>query len=295
MHLYTSSVGFSKIKERDFIDWVQKNNALQSADYKDYSRNIDRGFALIPVSKNTALYSTYLEGEIKTIAPMVEGIEYDLPMEIEVERHSMTETFSVCTDGIKTGATIIFYLVNTYDYLINSQELEYDWNVRNTLKALRVKLGALAVSGMVLLPVSMEMKYADKYLDALSARKELLKAAKDGDEQAMESLTIEDLDTYAEISRRITHEDVFTIVDSSFMPIGVECDIYSVVGEILSVEIQENTFTKEEMYVMELDCNDLKLRVAINVKNLLGEPSVGRRFKGQIWLHGEVVFNMSDK
>jgi len=39
-----------------------------------------------------------------------------------------------------------------------------------------------------------------------------------GDETAIESLTIEDIDTYSKISRRIRREDVFTIVDSCFMP-----------------------------------------------------------------------------
>ena len=42
-------------------------------------------------------------------------------------------------------------------------------------------------------------------------------AAKNGDEEAMESLTIEDMDTYSMISKRVENEDVYSIVDSYFI------------------------------------------------------------------------------
>ena len=43
----------------------------------------------------------------------------------------------------------------------------------------------------------------------------------------MESLTMEDIDIYTMISRRIRHEDVYSIVDSYLMPYGIECDQYN--------------------------------------------------------------------
>lgn len=52
----------------------------------------------------------------------------------------------------------------------------------------------------------------------------------------MESLTIEDIDLYSQISRRAMKEDLYSIIDSCFMPCGVECDQYSVIGEIEEVE-----------------------------------------------------------
>lgn len=77
-------------------------------------------------------------------------------------------------------------------------------------------------------------------------RQRLIQAAKKGDESAIESLTIEDIDTYNELSHRIVKEDVFSIVDSSFMPCGVECDQYQVVGEILELSEEINHYTKEK-------------------------------------------------
>ncbi len=78
------------------------------------------------------------------------------------------------------------------------------------------------------------------------------------------------------------HEDVFTIVDTYFMPYGVECDVYSIMGEILEVREIENQLTKEKIYQMRLDVNELQFDVCVPKNEVLGEPGIGRRFKGTI-------------
>ena len=45
---------------------------------------------------------------------------------------------------------------------------------------------------------------------------------------AIENLTLEDIDTYSMLSRRIANEDILSIVDSYFMPYGIESDQYSI-------------------------------------------------------------------
>ena len=141
-----------------------------------------------------------------------------------------------------------------------------------------------------MLPVRKERNSKKSRQDEI-ARKNLIQAAKNGDEDAIESLTIEDIDTYNELSNRVMKEDIFTIVDSTFMPCGVECDQYSVIGEILELSKERNSYTGENIYIMNLECNDVEFTLGINEKHLLGEPMVGRRFKGQIWLQGNVKFN----
>jgi len=106
----------------------------------------------------------------------------------------------------------------------------------------------------------------------------------------MESLTMEDIDLYAKISRRAMKEDLYSIIDSCFMPCGIECDQYSVIGEIKEVNKVKNIYTKEEIYILKLECSDMLMSVCINSQDLLGEPAVGRRFKGQIWLQGSLNF-----
>ena len=119
----------------------------------------------------------------------------------------------------------------------------------------------------------------------------LIEAARNGDEEAMESLTIEEMDTYSMISERIATEDILTIVDSYIMPYGIECDQYGVLGDIQTCEIFENSATGEILYKMTIECNNITMEICINKKDLLGEPEVGRRFKGNIWLQGQYCYN----
>ena len=118
----------------------------------------------------------------------------------------------------------------------------------------------------------------------------LMNAAKNGDQEAMESLTLEDIDTYSRVSQRLIYEDVFSIVDTYFMPCGIECDRYSILGEILELYTIQNEDSGEELYVMRLDVNELQFDICVPVKDVLGEPEEGRRFKGDIWLQGRLNF-----
>ena len=117
-----------------------------------------------------------------------------------------------------------------------------------------------------------------------------MNAARKGDQAAIETLTFDDMDLYSKVSKRLANEDVFSIVDTYFMPYGVECDQYSVLGEITDMKLVTNGLTGEKVHILTLCCNDLNLKVAINSIDLLGEPAVGRRFKGSVWLQGQVNF-----
>ena len=41
---------------------------------------------------------------------------------------------------------------------------------------------------------------------------------------------------------------------------------------------------------MTIECNDIQFDICINREDLLGEAKVGRRFKGLIWLQGQLHF-----
>jgi hypothetical protein len=73
------------------------------------------------------------------------------------------------------------------------------------------------------------------------------------------------------------------------MPYGVECDQYSILGEILECEKVTNNVSGENIWKFVLNVNDLVMDVCINELDLLGEPAVGRRFKGVIWMQGMVL------
>ena len=127
-----------------------------------------------------------------------------------------------------------------------------------------------------------EVKWVDLPFDSL------LGSIEAGDIEAMEQLTLEDMDTYTAVSSRSKKEDLFTIVTSYFMPHSVECDKYSVLGKIINVMEMQNSRTKEIFYYLSVECNSIQIEFTIAKDDLMGEPKVGRRFKGILWLQGEV-------
>ena len=267
------------------------------------NQKLNRGSMVVAVGESMGvyIYGRYEENRFvyEYHFPFLMGSVGTLNDEITIERHLDKESFAAVCDEAKTGVTLIFYLQNIMDYLdylvkaAGNQKLPElldtrGASVKNPVPGKRAVMTALSIGGMILLPIR---KKQEKDKEAEESRRRRIAAAKRGDEQAMESLTLEDIDTYTEISHRIIHEDVFSIVDSTFMPCGVECDQYSVIGEILELSKERNSYTGENIYIMNLECNDVEFTLGINEKHLLGEPMVGRRFKGQIWLQGNVKFN----
>ncbi len=202
----------------------------------------------------------------------------------QVQRHAEKESYAGICEEYRLGVSLIFYLQNGMEYVKRRQDKFHSSQISS------VMLSALSIYGRILLPVQKTEKQKEKIKVASENRSSLLEAARKGDSEAMDSLALEDIDLYAAISGRVRNEDVYSIVDSCFMPFGVECDQYSILGEILEVEIVTNRWTNEEIYVLMVECNDIMFQVGINKQDLLGEPVVGRRFKGPVWLQGQVNF-----
>ena len=304
MNLYMRAVGFGGMDSEQEAKFIK--NGIEKCIKEGFILRHDkfkRGVIVLRVSRSTGIYvyGRY-EGNLFIYEyhfPFLIGSKVTQNDEITIERHVDKESFAAICDEMKTGVTLIFYLQNVMDYMEflvkdkNFQNQPFSPDKRNSVSKLPMKnkktsLTALSLGGTILLPINKKNSYKDR--EAEESRRNLIAAAKNGDENAIESLTIEDIDTYTEISHRIMHEDVFTIVDSTFMPCGVECDQYSVIGEILDLSVEENSYTKEKIYIMSLECNNLVFTMAINSADLMGEPAVGRRFKGQIWLQGAIKF-----
>ena len=215
--------------------------------------------------------------------PYLTADDVSSEVECSIQRHAEKETFAGLLDETRVGISLIFYLDNGFEYLERSLD-------KASQKVNAVKLTGLSVEGKILLPIHKTRKQIEKAQVAAKDRSNLLEAARNGDEDAMETLTIEDIDMYSQISRRVMKEDIYSIVDSSFMPSGIECDHYTVIGEIIRVEEKLNRISDEMVYNLTLNCNDMVFHVGIAQKNLLGEPIIGRRFKGQIWMQGVAVF-----
>ncbi len=306
MNLFMRALGFPDMNSKEEKRFIQAGikECLETG-FVLKQDVFKRGVVIMRISQSTGIY-IYGRYEGKRFIyeyhfPFVVGSKVTENDEITLERHVDKESYAVICDEIKTGVTLIFYLQNVCDYLdfvAESKDFKlekFNPDKKNALSKEPIKnkkaiLTALSLGGMILLPIAKNEKHGSIKKDAEDKRRRLIAAAKKGDEDAIESLTLKDIDTYTSISQRIMFEDVFSIVDSTFMPCGVECDQYSVMGEILDLEEEVNRFTGEKLYIMSLDCNDIIFTMAIAAKDLLGEPALGRRFKGQVWLQGNVKF-----
>jgi hypothetical protein len=204
--------------------------------------------------------------------------------DVSVERHAAKESYAGVSDNVNIGITIIFYLQNIIPY-IKAQTIG-----RLPLRGTSLTFSALSIEGTIMMPIMKDEWQIKKEKSDSVKRTKLMTAARQGDEDAIETLTLEDMDIYTDISRRIQNEDVLSMVDTYFMPYGVECDHYSVLGEIIEMKLIRNSITDEEIYVLKICCNGLTFDVCINIIDLFGEPQIGRRFKGAIWLQGFINY-----
>ncbi len=290
MHRFLRSVGFSEYTKRQDIKRLleriqQEAGELQVVQTDDGSRmqiyaETGRGIGISVYGE----LNGQDELERDYYFPFLRSTCISTQAPCQIQRHAEKESFSGICEEYRIGVSLIFYLQNGIEYMSRFYDPYRSMGISS------VMLSALSVDGRILLPVEKTEKQREKLKVASAQRTQLLEAARRGDSAAIDSLALEDMDLYNTVSVRARREDVYSIVDSCFMPFGVECDQYSVLGEILEAEKITNNWTNEEIYVLMVECSDLIFQVAINQKDLLGEPLEGRRFKGTVWLQGQANF-----
>ncbi len=291
MHRYMRAVGFSKIKNKKELQNLI-TDIIVNADERSYTAN-GKEIILAEFCKDFAEnigiavcgeFDSEDKFSFEYYYPYLRGTEISSEEDVSVERHASTESYAGVCDDIKAGVSLIFYLQNMIPYvkLNNSKRLP--------INGTTLTLSALSLQGKIMMPIIKNEKDKKIIKKISNNRNSLIAAARKGDENAIESLTLEDMDTYTVISKKIQKEDVFTLVDTYFMPYGVECDQYSILGEILDCNKVTNRLTSEKIYQMTISCNDLVFNLCINEEDLYGEPQTGRRFKGSIWMQGYINF-----
>lgn len=289
MHDFLRSVGFKNMKNQDDLDQllqsiVSSPSAYMVArdsegnEYAEFSKNFADSMGIM-------VRGNFMEDDnfrIEYYIPYFYGHGITSEEQLEVQKHSEKESYAGICDEVRLGVSLIFYLQNAAEYL---NELRFP-----VIGKRSVTLSGLSTNGKILLPIRKNEKQKRSLQKNAQNRNHLIAAARDGDEDAIENLTLEDMDTYSMLSRRIAYEDVLSIVDTSFMPYGIESDQYSVIGEILDWHLTVNKETEEEIYIMTIDTNGLIYDICINKEDLLGEPQIGRRFKGSIWMQGRINY-----
>jgi len=293
LHKYLRAIGFSKFENRNELKKLL-TDVVMNATSRSCTTNTEdvllgefcKDFAL---NMGIAVCGEFDETDGDKFVydyyyPYLRGRGITTTEDVSVERHASKESYAGVCDDIKVGLSLIFYLQNMIPY-VKAQSQK-----RLPIRGTSLTLSALSIKGNIMMPIMKDERQKEKIRKESKNRNNLIAAARRGDEDAMETLTLEDMDMYSIISKKIQKEDVFSLVDTYCMPYGVECDQYSILGEITECRMVKNDITGEDIYQMTIYCNELSFDMCINVEDLFGEPQVGRRFKGIIWLQGFINY-----
>lgn len=291
MHSYLRAVGFSHVDSRKELDRILGQVMERPNEKKMTKINATTTLTEMKLdfaeNMGVAIRGEYDEKgffHLDHYFPYFKGRRVSIKEEICINKRIDTEAYTGMCDDMRLGVSLIFYLQNSMDC---SQTTKIPPAVA---KYLEVSLSALSTQGRILLGMDNGNRKNSIKSSDMNYRKKLIAEAKQGNQEAIDSLTIDDIDLYAMISRRAKTEDIYSIVENCFIPFGSESDNYTIIGTILECNVLENSMTGELVYDLLVECNDIVYDVCINKRDLLGEPLVGRRFKGNIWMQGFANF-----
>ena len=193
------------------------------------------------------------------VFPYLRNEEYTEHEVCSFEKKISGEEFLGVYEDLNLGENIFFYVQNV-------DELYRKKNLKSAKCS--VAISGLSIAGNVILPIKKNETQRESAKEFNKKRINLLNRANDGDHNAS--------------------MDIYTVVDSSFIPCGAECDLYSVLGEIVDFKMIQNAMSGENVYVLKVSVKGVVLTICINEKDLFGEPQIGFRFKGTVWLQGRV-------
>ena len=221
MHDYLRAIGFSKIKTKkdikEILDMVVAeptqefitDNGVESA-LGEKSRGFGNRLGITVRGE----YDDNGEFEYDYYFPYFQGKYVTTKEEVLIEKHADREDYVGVCDEVNVGVSLIFHLLNMASYIdCIHYEKEYP-------KVKPVILSGLSLLGKVIFPTVKNEAQVNRRKARNSTRNNMIAAAREGDQEAIDNLALEDIDLYASISRRAKTEDVLSIVDSYFMPYG---------------------------------------------------------------------------
>ncbi len=291
MHTYLRAIGFSQYTTRKQIESLLEDTQNTPSSMKQISTGIHTQFVQI-----TKMYND--RTGIVLIGESDENEIFHLDHYYPICTTKLTDAFEVPITFHKSAAANS-YLVscdNDIDFLlifflqnIDAYVMRY-WSNKE-IRTADVNLTGLSVNGQIILGSNKTAEEHIFQVQTMSLRREALSTAKRGDTDALNKLERIDNMIYNNIADRLRRShDILSIVDTTFMPYGLESDEYYVVGSIVNINVCENPLTQEQSWILTLNANGIFVDVCINKKDLYGEPSISRRFKGVIWLQGYLSF-----
>lgn len=283
---YLKALGFNddglEIKRivRDIIkmptryqEFEEENNFKRVEFYKEFGD----GFGLIVRGEKDE--DNWLN--IVSMSPYAEG-------SAEIESYEMEmldeegETGSAFCEEMHHGTLFSFYLQNLEDW--------YRMKEEDHAQEDGVSLAGFSVNGMVIFPVGDGLDGKERDLKAAVVNHSLLQKARDGDEDAANELTSNAKKLTKYLYERIQKEEMLTVLREYFYPLSEMDDVYAILGEIKDVKILTNVVTSKSFYCLDVEVMGIRINVYISKEGLVGMPTVGMRFKGEAWLHGDLCY-----
>ena len=288
VHSFLRSIGFGSIRNRNDEEKLIKLVIENASERQVFRVSEERSFIelYMEVAEDAGIVVRGEQDEegvfhVSHYVPIYRGFKVTTEETVFINKRVDTDAFTGMCEDYRIGISLIFYVQNVVDMLKHPVSKKDD-------RKCPIFLSALATEGKILLPIEKTELEEEQVKMDLKNRSALIAEAKQGNQEAMQSLTFDDIDQYAIVSRRIRNEDIYSIVETSFIPFGSESDNYSILGYITEVKKCKNAYTAEEFYVLSLMCNEMYFDVCIHAEDLLGEPMVGRRFRGNVWVQGKV-------
>lgn len=294
MHSFLRSIGFRNINREQLKKILTK--IKQHPEFQELSMDAE-GNQYVELRSQVArdmgiiMRGTYDEQDafqMDYYFPYYIGQNISLVNNIDIVKQSDKDSYQGIVEDMRLGIDLIFHM---QDIFANTQMVQM--KNRRIVNGM-IRLSALASTGMILMPQKRSEGKNLKIEKLVRERTDLVKAARAGDQGAIEKMALQDMDTYAMISRRLAKDDILTIVNTYIMPNGIESDKYSILGDITGYRNYVNQESMEMVHVLSVECNGIKMDVAINEMDLLGEPLIGRRFKGDVWLQGKFKGNFQE-
>ncbi len=289
MHEYLRAVGFRSIRTKKQLNGLI-DRVIKDPDHLSIVSTGEETNLAVAEKEVSGHAGIAVVGEIDEQGTLVP--EYYFPYlsssQISSEAHLSWEKqaakdgyIGMCED-YRMGMALIFFVRNMTE--IARSEYEDPFHADFS----KVAFSALASEGTVLLPLLKNEKVLKKAEEDTRKRSRLMEQAREGSPEAIDAIARSDMQAYQRIVHRLRESDVFTVVESFFMPYGMESDQYYLMGDILALQTVTNEWTKEQFYRMLVNSNGMTLSVAIHTEDLEGVPAVGDRIKCRAWLMGDM-------
>lgn len=295
MNAYLRVVGFSNIdkgKVRKLIRSIEKNPDKRYiaglgyndvyVEYVEYYKDYGDGIGIMGKGTLDQEENIY----INTCEPYVYS-DWDTEARYYFLEYLDDTSAVIIFEDEESGNELAFELQNTIEYKQNEQALtEYGTDEG---KRKKINVAGLSLYGTIVLPVSKESVEDETQQDESIYYKNLVVKSRNGDEEAIELLTLYEQQTSEIIRERLDEEDFLSVVEGYILPSEEDELTYNILADIEKVDTIINPITGEEIYKLDLNIIGIRMQIFINKYDTTGFPIKGMRFMGGCKLQGKVI------